>query len=117
MPAYSTILIVDDEKNTRDGLQSFLSGLDYEVLTAENSEQGWKIYKDEKPDLILSDIRMPGQQGVDFLEKIMADNPHALFILMTAYGSVEDAVKAMKKGAFYYLTKPINMEELEFLIK
>lgn len=117
MAVYSTILIVDDEKNTRDGLQSFLSALDYDVLTAENAEEGWKIYKEEKPDLILSDIRMPGQQGVDFLEKVIADNPHALFILMTAYGSVEDAVKAMKKGAFYYLTKPINMEELEFLVK
>lgn len=117
MAVYSTILIVDDEKNTRDGLQSFLSALDYDVLTAENAEEGWKIYKEEKPDLILSDIRMPGQQGVDFLEKVMNDNPRALFILMTAYGSVEDAVKAMKKGAFYYLTKPINMEELEFLVK
>lgn len=117
MAAYSTILIVDDEKNTRDGLQNFLSSLDYDVLTAENAQEGWKIYKEEKPDLILSDIRMPGEQGVQFLEKVMADNPHALFILMTAYGSVEDAVKAMKKGAFYYLTKPVNMEELEFLVK
>lgn len=117
MSAYSTILIVDDEKNTRDGLQAFLSGLDYDVLTADNAEAGWKIYKEEKPDLILSDIRMPGQSGVEFLEKVMADNSHAIFILMTAYGSVDNAVKAMKKGAFYYLTKPVNLEELEFLVK
>ena len=117
MAVYSTILIVDDEKNTRDGLQSFLTNLDYEVFTAENAEQGWKIYKEQKPDLIISDIRMPGQQGVDFLERVKADNANTLFILMTAYGSVEDAVKAMKKGAFYYLTKPINMDELEFLVK
>ncbi len=117
MSVYPTILIVDDEKNTREGLQKFLTALDYDVLTAENADEGWKIYKEEKPELILSDIRMPGKTGTEFLDQVMGDNPHALFILMTAYGSVEDAVKAMKKGAFYYLTKPVNLEELEFLVK
>jgi two-component system, NtrC family, response regulator AtoC len=117
MSVYPTVLVVDDEKNTRDGLQTFLSALDYDVLTAENADDAWKLYKEEKPDLIISDIRMPGKNGVELLDRIMGDNSRALFILMTAYGSVEDAVKAMKKGAFYYLTKPVNMEELEFLVK
>ncbi len=117
MSVCPTLLIVDDEKNTRDGLQKFLTALDYDVLTAENADEAWKLIKEEKPELIISDIRMPGKNGVELLDRVMGENPHALFILMTAYGSVEDAVKAMKKGAFYYLTKPVNLEELEFLVK
>ncbi len=117
MSLYASILVVDDEKNIREGLSQFLTALDYDVRTAANAEEGWKLYREEKPDLILTDIRMPGQSGIELLEKILGDNRHAMVILMTAYGSVEDAVKAMKKGAFYYLTKPVNMEELEFLVK
>ncbi len=117
MATHSTILIVDDEKNTREGLQKFLEGLNYEALTAANGEEGLKAYTQEKPDLVLADIRMPGMDGVTLLEKIKSHNPSAKVILMTAYGSVEDAVKAIKKGAFYYLTKPVNLEELEFLVK
>lgn len=113
----ATLLLVDDDKNTRDGLYRFLIGLDYDVMTAENADEGWKLYKSEKPDLIISDIRMPGKNGTEFLDQLMGDNPRTQVILMTAYGSVEDAVKAMKKGAFYYLTKPVNLEELEFLVK
>ncbi len=112
----SSILVIDDEKNTRQGLKQFLEMRDFDVLLAENGEEGWQLYLKEKPDIILTDVRMPGIDGVSLLEKIKADNPQALVILLTAYASVEDAVKAMKKGAFYYLTKPVNLEELEFLI-
>lgn len=117
MSVCPNILIVDDEANTRKGLAQFLESLDYDVFTASDGEEGWKLYQEEKPDLVLTDIRMPGLTGTQLLEKIRAVNPHALVILLTAYGSVEDAVKAMKNGAFYYLTKPVNLEELEFLIK
>ena len=117
MAVCPTILIVDDEANTRKGLVQFLEGLDYDVLTASNGDEGWKTYQTEKPDLVLADIRMPGLTGIQLLEKIKSGKPNALVILLTAYGSVEDAVKAMKSGAFYYLTKPVNLEELEFLIK
>lgn len=117
MSVCPTLLIVDDEANTRKGLVHFLESLNYDVLTASDGEEGWKIYQKEKPDLVLADIRMPGLTGVQLLEKIKNFNPAALVILLTAYASVEDAVKAMKNGAFYYLTKPVNLEELEFLIK
>ncbi len=113
----ATILIVDDEKNTREGLKGFLEGLNYDVLTAVDGEDGWKEYREQKPNLILADIRMPKMDGVTLLEKIKTQDPNAKVILLTAYGSVEDAVKAMKKGAFYYMTKPVNLEELEFLVK
>lgn len=115
--SFHTILIVEDEKHTREGLRQFLEGQDYEVLTAGDGEEGFKRYFEEKPELVLTDIRMPRLDGIDFLEKIKAQDPRAVVILLTAYGSVEDAVKAMKKGAYYYLTKPVNLEELDFLIK
>ena len=117
MAVCPTLLIVDDEANTRKGLIHFLESLNYDVFTASDGEEGWKIYQKEKPDLVLADSRMPGLTGIQLLEKIKSFNPAALVILLTAYGSVEDAVKAMKSGAFYYLTKPVNLEELEFLIK
>ncbi len=113
----ATLLIVDDEKNTREGIRHFLEGLNYDVVTAVDGEDGWKEYCEQKPTLVLADIRMPKMDGVTLLEKIKAKDPDAKVILLTAYGSVEDAVKAIKKGAFYYMTKPVNLEELEFLVK
>jgi len=117
MPFYATILLVDDDRNTLEGLKTFLEGLDYDVLTAENGKTGLEIFEREKPDLVLADIRMPEMDGLELLEKIRSANANVKVILLTAYGSVEDAVKAMKSGAFYYLTKPVNLEELEFLVK
>lgn len=117
MSVFASILLVEDEKNAREGLRQFLEGLGFEVLTAEDGEKGWRLYQAEKPDLVLTDIRMPGLSGLDLMEKIKSVDPRSVVILLTAYGSVEDAVKAMKKGAYYYLTKPVNLEELEFLVK
>lgn len=117
MSLYAKILIVDDDKNSREGLRIFLEGLEYEVFCADNGTEGLALYRKERPDLVLTDVRMPGMQGGELLETLKAENPSACIILMTAYGTVDDAVKAMKKGAFYYLTKPLNLEELEFLVK
>lgn len=117
MSLFPSILVAEDEKNTRDGMVTFLEGQDYDVIEAENGKEAWQVYETEKPDLVLADIRMPEISGVELLEKIKHKNPNAKVILLTAYGSVEDAVKAMKKGAFYYLTKPVNLEELEFQVR
>ena len=114
---FETILLVEDEANSRKGLTQFLQGLDYDVMTASNGKEALELFKKESPDLVISDIRMPEMDGITLLESIKAEAPSAKVILLTAYGSVEDAVKAMKKGAFYYLTKPVNLEELEFLVK
>ncbi|MFA5168362.1 MAG: sigma-54 dependent transcriptional regulator [Candidatus Omnitrophota bacterium] len=114
---FESILLVEDEVNARKGLTQFLQGLDYDVMTATSGKEALDLFKKESPDLIISDIRMPEMDGVALLESIKAEAPSAKVILLTAYGSVEDAVKAMKKGAFYYLTKPVNLEELEFLVK
>ncbi|MFZ5801665.1 MAG: sigma-54-dependent transcriptional regulator [Candidatus Omnitrophota bacterium] len=117
MSLFATILIVEDEKNAREGLAQYLENLNYEVLMAANGTEGWEIYQREKPELVLSDIRMDGMDGIALLEKIKGLNPAAMVILLTAYGSVEDAVRAMKKGAFYYLTKPVNFDELDFQVR
>jgi len=116
MSIHATLLLIDDDKNTREGLRTYLEGLGFDVIAAENGEKGLEAYSQEKPDLVLSDIRMPGMDGTVLLDKIKAIDPQAKVVLLTAYGSVEDAVKAMKNGAFYYLTKPVNLEELEFLV-
>lgn len=112
-----SILLVEDESNARKGLTQFLQELDYDVITATNGKEALELFASENPDLVISDIRMPEMDGVTLMEKIKTEKPSAKVILLTAYGSVEDAVKAMKKGAFYYLTKPVNLEELEFLVK
>jgi DNA-binding NtrC family response regulator len=114
---FESILLVEDEANARKGLTQFLQGLDYDVMTAANGKEGLELFKNEKPDLVISDIRMPEMDGIALLEAIRAKAPSSKVILLTAYGSVEDAVKAMKNGAFYYLTKPVNLEELELLVK
>lgn len=114
---FERILLVEDETNARKGLTQFLQGLDYDVITASNGKEALELLKQETPDLVLSDIRMPEMDGTALLEAIKAESPSIKVILLTAYGSVEDAVKAMKKGAFYYLTKPVNLEELEFLVR
>lgn len=116
MPLFATILLIDDEKNTRDGLKQFLESKGYDVRLAADGSEGWEIFQKEKPDLILCDVKMPKMDGIVLLEKVVAADPRARVILLTAYGSVEDAVKAIKKGAYYYLTKPINLEELDFLV-
>lgn len=113
----ASILLVDDDKNTLSGLETFLGHLGYDVLTAASAESALDLFRKEKPEIILSDIRMPGMDGVQFMEQIKKDDPRCQVILLTAYGTVEDAVKSMKRGAFYYLTKPVNLEELEFLVR
>ncbi len=117
MSLFATILIADDEKNTREGLAAHLESLDYDVILAADGNEAYDNYIEHKPDLVLADIRMPGMDGTQLLDKILAASPHAKVILLTAYGSVEDAVKAMKKGAFYYLTKPVNLEEVDFQVR
>lgn len=115
--SWPTILVVEDEKNTREGIRKFLEGLNYDVMTAADAEAGIRSLEKEKPDLVLTDIRMPGMDGMKLLEKIVGEHPETVTILLTAYGTVENAVKAMKIGAYYYLTKPVNLEELEWVIK
>lgn len=109
------ILIVDDEKNTRDGLRRALSR-EYDVFTAESAAAALRILEEEHIDLMLSDVRMPGEDGIELLKQVRSKYPNTTCVLLTAYGSVETAVEAMKQGAHDFLTKPVNLDHLDMLI-
>ncbi|MDD4018452.1 MAG: sigma-54 dependent transcriptional regulator [Kiritimatiellae bacterium] len=110
------ILVVDDDKNTRDGLQRALQR-HYDVVTAESSDAALALLAGgTEADVLLSDLRMPGADGLSLLRRVNAQYPRTVCILLTAYGSVETAVEAMKQGAYDFLTKPINLDHLDMLV-
>ncbi|MDF1738543.1 MAG: sigma-54 dependent transcriptional regulator [Verrucomicrobiales bacterium] len=112
----STILIVDDEKNTREGLRLSLED-DFDVYIAANIAEAEEILKSESVDVMLTDLRLGGEDGMELITKTLARPKAPVCILMTAYGSVDVAVEAMKKGAYDYVSKPLNIDELEIVIK
>ncbi|HQC53501.1 MAG TPA: response regulator, partial [Lentisphaeria bacterium] len=111
-----TILIIDDERNTREGIKLALEDK-YNVLLAEDGLRGLAILKEKKVDIVLTDLRMPGLDGMDFTREVSSREDHPLIIMLTAYGSVQTAVEAMKHGAYDYLTKPVNLDNLEMMIE
>jgi two-component system NtrC family response regulator len=108
-----TILIADDEEGQRQALAGFLRKLGYNVITSGDGESAYKAIESELVDVVISDMRMPGISGLELLKMSRALVPDIMFILMSAFGSVDGAVECMKHGAFNYLTKPINLDELE----
>jgi len=107
------ILIIDDEEAQLASLKSFLSRRNYEVFTAGAGEEGFEIAKENAIDIILTDFQMPGWSGLDVVRNVKKLNPGIDMVIMTAYGTVETAVVLMKEGAYDYLIKPINLDELE----
>jgi len=112
-----TLLIVDDEKNTREGLSKALESPDYKILIAASATEAFRIMARERVDLVLTDLRMPGIDGLDLMRRIRRSRPGVIVILLTAYGTVQTAVQAMKEGAYDYLTKPLNLDELEMVVR
>ncbi len=110
-----TVLIVDDEKNTREGLSKAFKHK-YRILLAETAEKGLEVLDAESVDIVLTDLRMPGMDGLAFVRRVSARRDAPLIILFTAYGNVQTAVMAMKEGAYDYLTKPLNLDNLEMVI-
>lgn len=110
------LLIVDDEKPTRDALRMALEDI-YDVYTASNLTQAANILDAEPVDLILTDLRLGGENGMDLLDSASARERPPVCIVMTAYGSVDTAVEAMKRGAYHFVTKPLNLDEVELLLK
>jgi len=111
-----TILIVDDERNTREGLQRALQDR-YDVLLAEDSQKALQTLESTPIDVMLTDLRMPGVDGMGLLRRAMSLTHPPVCIMMTAYGSIENAVQAMQAGAYHYITKPVNLDELELVIQ
>ncbi len=111
------ILIIDDEQLIRWSLEKHLSARGYTVFTAENGEEGIKIHESQNPDVVFIDNKLPKMQGLDVISKIKANDEDTCVIFMTAYGSIETAVKAMKLGASDYVNKPFSLKEIDILIE
>jgi two-component system NtrC family response regulator len=112
-----TILVVDDEKNYLLVLSEVLQDEGYEVLTAQGGHEALDIQKSSDLDLILTDMKMPGMDGIELLENIKALDPDLPVIMMTAHGTVDKAVEAMQKGAYSYILKPFDNERLTIYVK
>ncbi len=112
----TTILIVDDEKSMREFLKILLAKEGYEVLAAADGEQALAVLSENRVDLVISDIRMPGISGLDLLAEIKDGNEDIPVIMITAFASPNDAVQAMKNGAYDYISKPFNVDEIKSVI-
>lgn len=110
------ILVVDDKEQMRDVLQKFLAAEGYAVETANDGKDALRKFTDSPFELVLSDIRMPAMDGAELLAEILRIKPNAIVILMTAFGSIEAAVEAIKQGAADYVSKPFQMEDVLFRI-
>ena len=111
------ILVVDDEKIVRESLFHWFQEEGYQVETAEDGETALRIFDKNKFDLLLVDMKMPGMSGLDLLAKIKEIDKDTIVILITAFASVPTAIKALKDGAYDYVTKPVDPDELEHLVK
>ncbi|MGA2314870.1 MAG: sigma-54 dependent transcriptional regulator [Thermodesulfobacteriota bacterium] len=111
------ILVADDEQSMREFLDIMLKKEGYKVSLASNGEEVVKLVDNDLFDLVLLDIRMPKLDGISALKKIKANAPETIVIMITAYASADTAIKAMKEGAYDYITKPFKVEEIKLIIK
>jgi len=111
------ILIVDDDPSMRYSLNRMLEGQGLLVSSAKNGTEALELFFIENPDLVIMDIKMPGQSGLAVLRQIKEQDPKALIILMTAFGTTETAIEAMKFGAFDYILKPFNIPQMRAMVE
>ena len=111
-----SVLIVDDEKHTREGLQQALADA-YDISIAASADEAFNLMDAQPFDAIVTDLRMPGKSGLKVIDKALALPNRPAVLMMTAYGNIETAVDAMKRGAVDFLTKPVNIERLEVLLQ
>jgi len=110
-----TILIVDDEKHTRDGMRRLLED-EYDVYIAADIASAMDVLERDQIDLLITDLRLAGEDGMTLIERALKMSRPPICIMMTAYGSVDTAVEAMKRGAYDFVTKPLNLDKVEMLI-
>jgi DNA-binding NtrC family response regulator len=111
-----SVLIVDDEKHTREGLQQALAE-SYDVSVAASADEAFNLMDAQPFDVILTDLRMPGKSGLRLIDRALALPNKPAVLMMTAYGNIDTAVEAMRRGAVDFLTKPVNIERLDVLIR
>jgi two-component system, NtrC family, response regulator AtoC len=112
----TSLLIVDDERNTRDALRRYFCK-NFDITTAEDGVIAINLLQNNNYDLVLTDLKMPGADGMSVLDATLGKTPPPNCIVFTAYGSIETAVSAVKAGAFDFVTKPVNLDKLEEVIK
>jgi two-component system NtrC family response regulator len=117
MAGNGTILVIDDEPVLQDVLGSLLTGDGYEYLQATTAADGMQILREEEVDVVLLDLMLPDRSGLDLLPDIKEFDPHLPVVVITAYSSVESAIEAMRRGAFHYVPKPFNNEEVLHLVR
>jgi two-component system, NtrC family, response regulator AtoC len=111
----ATILIVDDERTLARAIRTFMTEAGYEAEVAGDAEKAMEMVESLRPDVVFADVRLPGMSGIDLLQRIREFDPAIPVIIMTAHGTIEGAVEAVKLGAFDYLKKPVDLEELRLL--
>ncbi len=110
------LLLVDDEEDIREVLRLPLEDLGYGVLTAENAETALALFREEKPAIVLTDIKMPGMDGIELLREIKKDSPDTEVIMITGHGDMNLAIKSLKHAATDFIIKPINVNSLEIAL-
>jgi signal transduction histidine kinase len=111
------LLLVDDEKDIREVLVLPLSDLGYHIFEAENGKDALRIFKEIQPPIVLTDIKMPGMDGIELLQKIKHENPDTEVIMITGHGDMELAIRSLKCEATDFITKPINVDALEIALR
>jgi len=111
------LLVIDDEKNIREGLAEFLQGDGYDVVCAAGGDEGFKIFNGGDIDLVITDLKMPGLPGDELMRRILARSPGFPVIILTGHGTVENAVAAMREGAWDFLSKPVDLDHLSLKVK
>ncbi len=110
------LLIVDDERTIREGCRDVAQGIGYSTYVADNAEHAFRVLDTTSIDVVLLDLPLPGLGGLEVLKEVKRRRPETVVIVMTGYASVQSAVQAMKQGAFDYVTKPFNLEELRLIL-
>jgi DNA-binding NtrC family response regulator len=111
------LLVIDDEKNIREGLAESLRQDGYDVVCAENGDEGWNLFNNGDIDLVISDLKMPGLGGEELMRRILAQAPGFPVIILTGHGTIERAVTAMRDGAWDFLSKPVDLDHLSLKVK
>ena len=111
------ILLIDDDASLRRVLEYNLQQEGYEVATASSGEEGLQLFKEFRPVLVITDMKMAGMDGMMVLRAVKEHSPETLVIIITAFGNIEVAVEAMKAGAYDYITKPFNRDALKLTVK
>jgi signal transduction histidine kinase len=112
-----SILLVDDEEDIRDVLSLSIADMGYAVHTAENGEQAIEMFRQIDPPMVMTDIKMPGMDGIELLQKIKRENPETEVVMITGHGDMDLAIKSLKFEATDFITKPINVEAMEIALK